>query len=342
MTTETDYSWVVACLLSADDEASAQAGNKRLSKLSWLEPGSLFSDKCPYVWPDSPLKTEKREEDGPKEEEEPPKEKPSAERWADRVTRNLPAQTGSTGAPLDICLASELFGDANFHAQTIVLGKQLTDPIRLLVDLKRVANARFGVVPIMNTFTCRPPTKPFTPRSPPIPTEKEIQSTGLCLIQVGYPNGRQALFQTLATAANGKRMEDMVGGCICMTQEEGTGVVMLRAVQPLHVLIAGEPEIAYMRVLGEATQAFWQRVSATQKLAADLLKGIRSRLHNYPSVARTMEIIDCELQLDGKKLIIYADMEESTNFNEFVKGVRIECENQYGLAPRIFIMRRFV
>jgi hypothetical protein len=83
-------------------------------------------------------------------------------------------------------------------------------------------------------------------------------------------------------------------------------------------------------------------VSATQKLAADLLKGIRSRLHNYPSVARTMEIIDCELQLDGKKLIIYADMEESTNFNEFVKGVRIECENQYGLAPRIFIMRRFV
>jgi len=56
-----------------------------------------------------------------------------------------------------------------------------------------------------------------------------------------------------------------------------------------------------------------------------------------------MNVVNAELQIDRKKLIVFAEFVHKIQFNDYVKTLYEYCKNYFrGTKPRIFIQNKFV
>jgi len=58
-----------------------------------------------------------------------------------------------------------------------------------------------------------------------------------------------------------------------------------------------------------------------------------------------MKVVNVELQIDRKKLIVFAEFVEKVQFNNYVKTIYDYCKDYFKvhcIKPRIFIQNKFV
>lgn len=178
------------------------------------------------------------------------------------------------------------------------------------------------------------------PPSPMLPTDSELEFSKLILYQVGFPSGRQGLFQGLSISENGEDVSNLVSKYIVLHQDDGVDIGILRGFEPLNELIPKIPELPFMRILRAATATEIGRLELKAREEAHICKIANTLLQTRPQLS-SMTIQYCEFQYDHNKLIIFVDMKHWLNFNEFVKTLHCICESEFGYQARIFMQRRF-
>lgn len=251
-----------------------------------------------------------------------------------------------------------------------------------LQHMKTVCNFGYGVVPMANTFTFKDSAttemssfesdeytkqideaiykiammsdlalfvqkkssaKNGSPPTPRLPSKEEAaRAGGICLYQIGYPNGRQALFQGLRTTANGQFLDDLIGTFVVMTADDGFDVALMRGVETLQGLVPRLQEVPFMRVIRPATKPEVMGFDIKGRKEAYMLQIVQKIVNSTPALSANMHVRHVEFQYDRNKLILFADMKQWVLFNDFVKLVHGKCESVFGYQLRVFIQRRFV
>jgi hypothetical protein len=176
------------------------------------------------------------------------------------------------------------------------------------------------------------------PATPRLPASHER----LVLIQVGFSSGRQGAFQSaeLTDGRGAASVLGLVGKHVFLTMDGGLDVGLLRAVVPLGALVWHVPELAFVRVLRQASNTQMKKLVKLRKDEERMLGVAADLLAKRPALARNMRIVAVEFQHDYKKLIVYAELTKWVKFNEYVKALRTSCEKEFKAHPRIFIQRK--
>ncbi|KAH9257794.1 hypothetical protein BASA81_003812 [Batrachochytrium salamandrivorans] len=267
------------------------------------------------------------------------------------------------------------FGPDNTDPCTIVVGRHnrtlgMTSLKHVQLrfgELRTECNHGYGIVPISNTFTetsAVPGSEEdyyeFNPKdllrdvrvwttgkksarssNPPTPKTPADPSEPLVLFQIGFPSGRQGVFQGRAQSQCGEQLAELVGEYVVVAQDDGVDIGLLRGMEPLQALVRHIPEVPYMPVLRKAMGNEIERIKT--KLADELvaLHICRELLQTKAQWETGMVIEACEFQYDRHKLVVYAKMKGWLNFNSFVKALHTLLKTRLGHQPRVFVQRRF-
>lgn len=264
------------------------------------------------------------------------------------------------------------FGRDNADPRTIVVGRHnrtlgMTSSKHVQLrfgELRTECNHGYGIVPISNTFTDPGATGEdyyeFNPKdlvrdvrtwtagkksarssNPPTPRTPADPGEPLVLFQIGFPSGRQGVFQGRAQSQCGEPLADLVGEYVVLAQDDGVDVGLLRGVEPLQALVRHVPEVPYMPVLRKAMGSEVERIPTKLADERSALHICRELLQTRPQWATGMAIEACEFQYDRHKLVVYAKMKGWLNFNSFVKALHTALKTRLGHQPRVFVQRRF-
>jgi hypothetical protein len=191
-----------------------------------------------------------------------------------------------------------------------------------LAALKKACNQGFGVVPITNSFTVRlAPIYSASRRQ----CEAPLPGPGakLVLIQVGFPAGRQSLFQACALADSGERVQDLVhcGQHVLLFMDNGLDCATVRGVEPLPALVPLLPEVPFTRVVRRLTPAETHSLADKAKDEAKMLTIISGMLFRRQGLGLGMRVVETEFQFDRRKLTLFVEMTRRLGFAEFVKAI---------------------
>lgn len=134
------------------------------------------------------------------------------------------------------------------------------------------------------------------------------KNESLFLVQVGFQNGRQALFQTVFNFEDGTTtLESALGKFVVFIADDGVDVGILRAAEPLFELVRSIPEVPYTRMVRLATAPeILDMVNKEQE--EKVVFRVAEKLLRQRRNLESMKIRFCEFQFDRKKLILFVDM----------------------------------
>ncbi|GBG25163.1 Hypothetical Protein FCC1311_013802 [Hondaea fermentalgiana] len=223
-----------------------------------------------------------------------------------------------------------------------------------LAAVERYANDGFTVIDTKNSFTLAG-AKPH-PSDPVIPGPHE---TGMIvLLHVAFKNARVALFQAPneVKALNGSPGFHILDEFACrqnagkdlevvMNMDRGEDLGRIIKVEPCK-LTPHIPKIPFMPVIRLATpQDLAMRLSC-RDLEEDILPFCRRILAKQDArmkkIAKTLRVVDVELQFDKKRLIIFVDCSKKTEWNPFSEDVYkgLKKSKAFGLKARVWFQRR--
>jgi hypothetical protein len=191
---------------------------------------------------------------------------------------------------------------------------------------------------IITTPIRKQSSRNIAPPSPTLPTGDELKR--LILYQVGFASGRQGLFQGVSTSKCGTSVAELVGEYIVLHQDDGVDIGILRGYEDIDRLVPRIPEVPFMRIIRRAREGEIQRLDLKGREEAYMVQAAKNLLERQKMT--NMKVQYCEFQYDRNKLVVYADMTEWVNFNEFVKSFFVTCETEFQYQARIFIQRRFL
>jgi hypothetical protein len=245
-----------------------------------------------------------------------------------------------------------------------------------LAELKVVTNQGYGVVPITNAWTMRRDdtsmiiaggvaheidtmdldqdfslasmckkkmsAKKTNPPSPTLPTKAEIKKHSLVCYQIGFLNGRQAIFQGLGVAKTGESIANFVGTVVVLAQDDGIELGVLRGFEVIPDLVGRLPEVGFFPILRRAKETEIECMRGAKRAEEKKVLALaRKILRQRPGLAAGMEIEEAEFQFDHNKLILFAKMRTWLNFTPYVMALRTALENEFDVHSRVFIQRRF-
>lgn len=167
------------------------------------------------------------------------------------------------------------------------------------------------------------------------------------LYKVELKNGRLGVFQGIDRFIENKQLiEYSLNQFVVFEMDGGYDMGVLREVEDFP-LIAGVQEVPFMPLLRTPTYYDYLHYSSKEKEESLILNYCRDLLEYQEFSHYNMKVTDVEVQIDRKKIIIFATFKQKVKFNKYVKQVYEYCKfifkkSNYNAKPRVFIQNKFV